>query len=271
MCYTYNISVLQRNRGRALSLPNESEGNYSLLDVSSPVPLFHQLRDLLENWFHQSFNVEDDLPTEKEITEKFGVSRITVRRALDALISENIVVRPKSRGRLRLRKLPPVQRLNRLRGFFTDDLLAAGMKPSTRTINFSRIVNERVNAELKLPADSECFCIERLHYAAEQPIAHQVSWVPIALLPELETYDLSHSLMTLFDKSLPHPIYKGEQQLQVRNSTIEESLHLGLPVGSAIISISRVAFMDNDQAAEYFVATMNPKFYQFSMTVYADD
>ncbi|TCW17575.1 GntR family transcriptional regulator [Raoultella sp. BIGb0138] len=254
-----------------MSLPNEFEGNYSLLDVASPVPLFHQLRDLLESWFQQAFTVDDDLPTEKEITEKFGVSRITVRRALDEMISENIVVRPKSRGRLRLRKLPPVQRLNRLRGFFTDDLLAAGMKPSTKTISFSRVINERINAELKLSPKAECFCIERLHYAAEQPIAHQISWIPVDLLPELETYDFSQSLMALFDKSLPHPIYKGEQQLLVRNSTIEESQHLGLSVGTAIISVSRVAFMDNNQAAEYFVATMNPKFYQFSMTVYADE
>ncbi|WP_173634462.1 GntR family transcriptional regulator [Paramixta manurensis] len=242
-----------------------------MLDANSPVPLFHQLRDLLDLWFHQAFTLDDDLPTEKEITERFGVSRITVRRALDALINEDIVMRPKSRGRLRLRRTSPVQRLNRLRGFFTDDLLAAGIQPSTKTLSFNRTINERVNASLHLPADAECFCVERLHYAAEQPVAHQLSYIPVSLLPQLETYDLSKSLMAIFDQALPSPIHRGEQQLLVRNATLDEALHLELPVGSAVILIKRVAYMENGQAAEYFIATMNPKFYQFSMTVYAED
>lgn len=254
-----------------MSVTNETEGNYSLLDMNSPVPLFYQLRDLLEHWFHEAYTVDDDLPTEKDITEKFGVSRITVRRALDTLINEDIVVRPKPRGRLRLRWPAPVQRLNKLRGFFTDDLLAAGIKASTRTISFNRAVNERINTALHLKPGSECFCVERLHYAADIPISHQLSYIPVELLPQLEHYDLSKSLMALFDSALPSPIHRGEQQLLVRGAKLNEASHLGLPMGSSIISISRVAYMENGNAAEYFIATMNPKFYQFSMTVYADN
>lgn len=253
-----------------LSHLDKSDSLSSLLDPSSPVPLFHQLRDVLERWFYQDFTIRDDLPTEKEITERFGVSRITVRRAIDTLINEAILVRPKSRGRLRLQKVHLTQKLNRLRGFFTDDLLAAGIKASTKVISFSRVSIDKVNEILGLAGDDECYRVERLHYGDGKPVAHQVSYIPVRLIPDLEQYDLSASLMQLFDKVLSKPVVRGEQQLVVQEIAMDESSYLDLPLSAYVIKISRTAYTEDNQAVEYFIATLNPKCYQFSMSVYAE-
>ncbi|TCL05008.1 GntR family transcriptional regulator [Sodalis ligni] len=253
-----------------LSHLEKTDSLSSLLDPSSPIPLFHQLRDILERWFCQDFTLRDDLPTEKEITERFGVSRITVRRAIDTLINESILTRPKSRGRLRLQKVHLTQKLNRLRGFFTDDLLAAGIKASTKVIDLSRVKMEKVNDILGLQKDDECYRVERLHYGDGKPVAHQVSYIPVKLLPDLEQYDLSASLMQMFDKLLKKPVVRGEQQLVVQEITMDEATYLDLPINAYVIKISRTAYTEDNQAIEYFIATLNPKCYQFSMSVYAE-
>lgn len=233
------------------------------LDPSSPVPLYYQLRHALEQSWRGRFGSGDDLPTEQDIMDQFSVSRITVRRALDELMADGAIHRPRARGRLRWAPVRVKQRLNRLRGFFSDDALASGHHPSTRVLEVSQGTWATATRYLGLAGDAPCYRISRLHESDGRPLSHQVSFIPCAACPDLLLSDLSGSLFHMLENRYGHRVHRAEQRLIAREATADELKLLQLPPRSHVFEVDRVSYASDGRAIEYFVSVLDITQYEF--------
>jgi GntR family transcriptional regulator len=243
----------------------------AVLDQTSPVPVYHQLRQALESLWRSSFGMDDELPTEREIMSQFGVSRITVRRALDEMIHDRLIYRPRPRGRLRFSPIKVRQQFNRLRGFFADDALAAGHHPSTRVLEVGQGVWSDANRLLRLAADSLCYRISRLHESDGNPLSHQVSFIPCDICPDLMLSDLSGSLLQMMELRYGRRAHRAEQRLNASEATPEEASLLRLPQRSYVFHVDRVSYDEQGEAIEYFVSVLDVNHFEFHVSLGAAD
>ena len=242
---------------------HHSHPQLQLLKMESPVPLYQQLREQLEARARE-LGPDEPLPTQEELCEQFGVSRITVRQALSQLLADGVVRRRRARGRLYFQ--PRVhQRLTRLRGFFADDLLAAGLHSRAHVRSVRRVKDPYVAQLLGLDETAELFRVERLHEAEAAPTAHQVSYVPVAIYPGLDHLDLSQSLFALLEQRSGQPITRAVQRLSVRRASTEEisALHTGRY--DPVIQVERVTYNATDCPVEYFSCALPAALYDFVM------
>lgn len=237
----------------------------SRLDRTSPVPLYHQLRLTLEEWARsRQASSEDCLPTEAELSEMFGVSRITVRQALASMLADGILYRKRARGRIFLAPPKVHQHLTRLSGFFTDDLLAAGLEPSTRVLSVERLPADTFAERLQLDKAATIFKIERLHEGNGQPMAFQASYVPEAVCPNLDRLDCSRSIFRLLQES-GRPIARGIQRVWVRPASKRERELLILGRQAEVIDVERLSVDPRGIPVEYFAAALRTDRYDFVM------
>ena len=132
------------------------------------------------------------LPTERELAERFQVSRMTVRQALDQLEAEGRVERVRGSGTFT--RLPTVAMGPALTSF-SEDMRTRGLRPSSRLLGFTRTVGEpQVLKALGLPPDGEVVWMERLRFADGDPICLEVAQFPVRLLGLLEAADLEQSV-----------------------------------------------------------------------------
>ncbi|MCC6869034.1 MAG: GntR family transcriptional regulator [Burkholderiales bacterium] len=241
------------------------------LDAASRMPLYHQLRAALEeSW--QRLGPDAVLPTEREIIERYAVSRITVRRALDELMADGVIRRQRPRGRLHL--VPPrvYQQLNRLRGFFWHDALAAGQSPDVRVLEVGQAASPEINRHLRLPADAMCYRIARLHTSEGRALSHQVSYIPTSDCPDLRLSDLSGSLLQMMEQRYGRRAQHAEQRLLVREASAAECNLLQLAPGSMVFEVDRVSYDTAGKPIEYFVSALDVARFEFhtSMDAAAD-
>jgi GntR family transcriptional regulator len=242
----------------------------SMLDQESPVPLYHQLRQALEQTWRARFGAEDELPTERDIMGQFQVSRITVRRALDDMMADGVIHRPRPRGRLHFAPVKVRQQLNRLRGFFSDDALSAGHHPSTRVLQVGQVVWPEANRLLRLERGAVCFRIARLHESDGKPLSYQVSFIPSRHCPDLMLSDLSRSLLHMMEARYGRRAQHAEQRLAAREATTEETAILQLARRSYVFEVDRLSYDEEGEAIEYFTSVLDAARYEFHTSMEAE-
>lgn len=132
------------------------------------------------------------LPTEREMAERFKVSRMTLRQALDELESEGRIERVRGSGTFT--RLPTVSMGPTLTSF-TEDMRARGLEPSSRLLGFTRQqADPAVRRELGLKTEATIVWMERLRFADGEPICLEVAQFPVRLQPLLEAADLEQSV-----------------------------------------------------------------------------
>lgn len=236
------------------------------LDKYSPIPLYHQVRQALERLIQQGiYGPGQAVPAEAELSRMFEVSRITVRQAIAEMIEEGLLYRPRPRGRLHVSPPRVHQRLMRLRGFFTDDMLTAGLAPRTVVLAVDTVQGERVAAHLGCAPDAPIFRVERRHEGNGEPLALQTSYVPAAVCPDLDHRDLSQSLFRMIEETYHKPIIRAVQHIRVREATRHESQQLRLPPRAYALQVDRTSYADDATAVEYYTCALRADRYDFTM------
>jgi GntR family transcriptional regulator len=246
--------------GEALASPPPS------LDKDSPVPLYQQLREQLETWGRDKFGTDRPLPIERDLGRMFGVSRITVRQALALLVSDGSAYRPRSRGRLFLSKLTVHQHLTRLRGFFTDDVLAAGLNSRTTVRSVGLSDDHRAKSLLLLGPSDLAVRVDRTHEAGGMPVALQTSYFPNRHFADLlgGRYDLTASLLRLIEETFGRRVTRATEHIRARHPHPDERTLLKLGRSTCVVEVERVSFAA-DVPVEYFICCLPADLYDFSI------
>lgn len=138
-------------------------------------PLWQQVLDDLERRIAAG-DIQDRFPTDKELTEQYGVSRHTVREAVRQLHDRGLVERHRGRGS-QLNRAVVTQPLGGLYSLFRA-VEAAGLEQRSE-VHFLGIDRDALAAaQLQLPPRAELVRLERLRYAGGEPLAIDRAWLP---------------------------------------------------------------------------------------------
>src|SRR4051794_24504389 len=147
------------------------------INRASPVPLYFQVAQHLEDSI-SSGRIPAGTLFENEIVlaKRLGLSRPTMRRAMEQLVDQGLIVRRRGIGTRVVQ--PKVRRPLELTSLH-DDLASTGQAPTTRVLRFETVEAEaEVAARLRLGAGEPVVLVERLRSAREQPIAKMTNWLP---------------------------------------------------------------------------------------------
>ncbi len=155
-------------------------------------PLYHQAAGVLRARIADGVWKEGDrLPPEWRLCEEFGVSTITMRRAVATLVAEGLVARLQGRGTFVTSDHAIVQGPPHLTSF-TEDLRQRGWEPSARVLSIGTTHAEPwVSTRLGLPAGGRVTVLRRLRMAEGQPVAVQAAHLSALQFPGLERFDFS--------------------------------------------------------------------------------
>jgi GntR family transcriptional regulator len=220
-----------------------------------------QLQDLVATTLRPG----DALLGERQLEEQFGVSRITVRRAISDLVQDGALVRIKGKGTFVSHGL--VRSTLHLASF-NEDMRAAGFEPSTRVINAATAEPPAPAAEhLGLLPGQEAYQVRRLRLANGTPVSVDESWLPPGPLPDLLSEDLTGSLYKILSAS-GHPVEHAEQTVEAAAASEETAALLAIEPGTPVLLFRRRSFTGQEDPGtpiEYSISTYRSDRYQVSM------
>jgi DNA-binding GntR family transcriptional regulator len=235
------------------------------LDRTSPVPLYFQVASRVQQLIESGeMPVGGRLENELELAERLGVSRPTIRRAVQYLVERGVLIRKRGAGTQIVH--PKVRRPVELTSLY-DDLAKSGQKPRTevRTL-WVGPAPDHVAEALGLDGDAHVTWIERLRFADGEPLAIMHNAVPVAVLP-LGHADLEgHGLYELL-RAAGYAPRMASQVVGARVATTAEARVLGDVRGAPLLTMTRTAWDASGQAVEYGSHIYRASRYAFELTL----
>ncbi|MDN5860557.1 MAG: GntR family transcriptional regulator, partial [Pseudonocardia sp.] len=234
------------------------------LDRSSPVPLYYQVATRMEQLIDDGeLAVGARLENEIDLADRLGVSRPTMRRAIQYLVERGLLVRKRGIGTRVVH--PKVRRPVELTSLW-DDLVRSEQRPHTEVRRFAvETISAHVAQELGLPADIQVTRFERVRYAGGEPLALMTNVVPVDVL-SIDRADLTdHGLYQLLRAAGRVP-RMANQVIGARAATGAEARLLGEAPGAPVLTMTRTAWDAEGVAVEYGSHIYRASRYTFELT-----
>lgn len=246
-------------------MPISSADLFVDLDRSGPIPLYYQvakrMRDAIENG-----ELEPGARIENEVTlaGRLGISRPTIRRAIQELVDQGLLVRRRGVGTQVVRgRLTRSVELTSL----YDDLAASNRSPTTTVLLREAIVpSSEVLEALSLPSGTEVLHLRRLRFTDGVPLAVLENFLPPEFLTlSTESFE-EHGLYQLM-RARGITMRVARQTIGARASTKEEAELLGLTPLAPVLTMSRTVFDQSGHAVEFGDHSYRPDLYSFEVTL----
>jgi GntR family transcriptional regulator len=235
-----------------------------MLDRTTGTPLHVQLTDLLRRQINTSqLPVHTKLPSERELCEQYAISRITVRKALAALMHEGLVRSIAGKGTY-VAELKLQRELEPLVGF-SEDIRRRGMSVSSRVLEAAIIrADSHLAGQLHLLPDVEVVKLHRLRLVNSIPVAIQCAYLPHHLCPDLLQYDFSsRSLLDVLRTEYQLKLVRAESDIEAALARPEEASLLQLPTPAAVLVAEQTTYLDNDAVIEFVRSVFAGDRYKF--------
>lgn len=197
------------------------------------------------------------LPLEKELCERFEVSKMTVKRALDILVSEGLIIKRRGYGTF-VKDLNQVeiQRLMMARQFMGTSALYEKGSVRSKVLNFSvDIASEEVSESLNIESGSFVYNIHRVRFLEGLPLAMEQTYMPIDVIPGLKLENVNASIYEYIESTLNANIQSAHRKITVRKSTSFEAQELGLEVGDPVGIVEQTGYLNTGELFEYSIST----------------
>ncbi|WP_430377891.1 GntR family transcriptional regulator [Streptomyces sp. B1-3] len=233
---------------RAVTAPALDSLDFAL-DRGSPVPLYYQLaRQLEEAIEHGVLAPGNLLGNEIDLSIRLGLSRPTVRQAIQTLVEKGLLVRRRGVGTQVVHS--QVKRPLELSSLY-DDLEAAGQGPATQVVRNETVpASADVAAALSVPEGAEVMLLERLRLTHGQPVALLCNYLPAGLLA-LDSDRLESTGLYRMLRTAGITLHSARQTIGARRATGEEAARLDEQEGTAVLTMQRTAFDDTGRPVEY--------------------
>lgn len=215
-------------------------------------PLYQQLANTLRREIAEgSYRVGERIPSEEALCDQFGVSRITVRAAIDQLAGAGLLRRRQGKGTYV--SAPPIeQELVRLNDF-VEDMIAAGLQPSSRIIHLDEEpAPAGVARELDLAPGSSIVRLDRLRLGDDSPIAFDRTYLPLRFGRLLDRERLAgetiyHQLRTQYGIL----VVSGAFVIEAGLASSDLANHLGTERHAPLLIIRRTSYTEPRQPVYY--------------------
>jgi GntR family transcriptional regulator len=229
------------------------------------IPRYYQLKEILEKRIQAGeFQPGGRFPTDDELCQEYGLSRGTVRRAVEMLIGAGLLRREQGRGTfLNSPQQSPV--FFRLANF-DEEMRLRGWQPGTKLIKLRAFsASAEVAGQLQIPAGEKAIEIIRLRLADEKPIAYETRYLSYRTCPQLLEEDLEHqSIHSLLIDKYNIPLVRACYTIEARVLSEKEAEYLQVEAGSAGFVIERVTYTTADKPVTWYRTVYRGDVYRFS-------
>ncbi len=243
--------------------------------VSSRIPLYYQLENVLrEKITSGAFETGERIPTETEFIEQYGVSRITVRQALQALAADGLIERKQGSGTIVAARQSKKRRFAgviHLTGSL-DELIEMGMETPIKVLEMNRVEADQHEAELlEVKIGVPIYRLKRLRMNDGKPYSLIVNYLPEEIgasltMAELSSGALLHTMETKLGLNLDYAI----QQIHAELADPYVAKLLDIRVGTALLSIERTVYTDKARPVEYVHTLYRSDLYGYSVKLVRD-
>ena len=205
--------------------------------TDGPVPKHAQLHDILEELCRTTLKPGDTLPGERLLEETYGVSRITVRRAIGDLVAAGKLRRIRGKGTF-VAPNPLVSRLHL--ASFSDEMGAQDVTASSKILTSGRSsAPEDAAIFFDTPANAEHIHLRRLRLGDGEPYSIDDGWYNSTFAPSLLENDIYNSVYAILDSVFDVPITDADQTVSAISADADTAPLLDVPVGTPLLHIVR--------------------------------
>lgn len=242
------------------------------LDKNIPIPLYFQLKELILAAIKDgSYKKDSLLPTEKEFSEIFGISRTTVRQAIAELVQEGWLYRVKSKGTFV--STPKINQdfISRLVPF-AEEMETSGKVPGTEVLELKVIpARDSVAVLLQISPGDSVIYLYRRRFADEEPILTVETYLPYADCAFIMDHDLvNNSLYEIMAEREETEIHCVKRRVEAVEATVGDKKFLGIKKGKPIQLFSSLGYNVYGKPMEYSVARYRADRSSFEVTVFAE-
>lgn len=230
-------------------------------------PVYLQLADLIERKINKNeYPLGSKIPSERELIDTFGISRMTVRKAIEVLIEKGLLTRVHGKGTYvsQATVRSPLDSIQSMGKFIQD----SGLLPSNKVlltkkekagVKYSRIFH--------LSPDDDIFPLFRLRLANGKPFALEYTYTPYDIVPNLDSYDFEQcSFYDLLETNHISPSHDTQRLEIVRVLNPQASL-LNLEEGSAVFMLHNTVRDSSGRTIEYTRSYYSERTITFTSTL----
>ncbi|MFC2969516.1 GntR family transcriptional regulator [Acidimangrovimonas pyrenivorans] len=243
----------------------ESTGALAL-DIRSGIPLFHQVAVILRDRILSGAHAEGErLPSEAEICDNFGVSRITAKRAMDELAAEGLVTRARGRGTIVTQGAAKLPFEVSVDGWI-ENISRMGRMTEVSVLEFGyRRAPRAVARELGLDEGAEVQRSIRVRTHDGTPLSWLETWIPADIGRSYSAEDMgAQPLLHLLERAGVR-IASAKQTITAGLAAPQVAQALGVQVGSALLDVRRLVRDADGRPVEFISILYRPDLYRFAM------
>jgi GntR family transcriptional regulator len=238
-----------------------------MINKNSPVPIYHQLEEYIKHQIENGALAEESvIPSEREYAEMFQISRMTVRQAINNLVSEGYLKRQKGRGTF-VTKKKVEQELQGMTSF-TEDMLSRGMNPSSILLSFQiTLADKKTALALRIEEEDSVYIIKRIRLADGAPMALETAYIPVKIVPGLTEENSNLSLYQYIEENLALSISEATQEIEASTADQLDAETLEITIGAPILLIERISYLQEGIPFELVKSTFRADRYRFIHTM----
>ncbi|MDR2211695.1 MAG: GntR family transcriptional regulator [Spirochaetaceae bacterium] len=226
-----------------------------MLDFHSRTQLYYQLYDILYKDIKEGvYKPGELLPTESSLIQKYGISRVTVRKAMDLLMTEGLI--SKRRGYGTFVQNPKVEQNLTQVLHFSHEMEKRGYKASVEVLANEVVLAQKTIADaLGIPEGTGLIHVNRLRYADKIPMCIESAYLIKDACPSVLDQDFSSQSLRRFLMDNYNIVWsRARQKIFAINATVKMAQYLTIKTGEPLIYVERISFDQFNKAGEYLQA-----------------
>jgi GntR family transcriptional regulator len=239
--------------------------------AAGPLPLYYQLQQHLSERIRAGeFTVGDALPPEEQLCAAYSVSRITVRRALDALLNAGMISRRRGVGTFVAEPRPSVKSLSLVGSL--EELFVNAKDLSYRVLSRKAVeASGWVQQALDVAAGARVTRLALINLTGLHPFAYSEFFFHEAIGSRIGDDELERSvpILALVEEKAGERITRAVQTIEATLVDEITAGHLGIQPGAAVLSVFRTYFAASGRAVQAQVMRCHPVQYRYTVTLHA--
>lgn len=221
-----------------------------MAETVDATPVYMRIRRRIEERIERDiYPTGSMIPSEKDLAEEFGTTRLTIRSAVDELVRRGQIRRVRGKGAFVAQKVPVAYERT---GGFRESVRASGGEPSVRILARSKRYAGPYYANLfGIAEDDLLYSIRRLNFVNGDPVSIEMAFIPCLLFPTIEDIDVSvFSLYETYEMLGRTPVM-AQEKLDIEAVGARDAVLLGLEQGDLVLLLECVSYDASGQAIEY--------------------
>jgi GntR family transcriptional regulator len=212
--------------------------------------------DIKEDILNGNYKPNEQLPFEKELCERFDASRMTVKKSLDLLVAEGLIVKRRGSGTyIKDITEEEIQSIIEKKQFSGLTNTSFGHDVTSKVLDFKIVkADENIANTFKIDIDEFVYFIHRVRYVDEEPMAIEKIYMPLSIVRNLKLDDVKGSIYNFLKNKLGLKIQSVHSTIRIKKVDECDKENLLLKDDEMVAEVEKVVYLDNGKPFEYSFA-----------------